>query len=176
FRVAPDTPHALTTGGASAMLRNTVPGQNMAFTFSAAAGQNLTVTLAQSSGLAWATTVYNPDGSILWGTNCCGNTSALFTTTQSGTHKVLVDPVTTAVRSMTGSVALTRGALPAPMVASLDVPAVATPVYPNGARPSLAALAIPRPQALEPQPPAPSFSPPRDPPDWIPGTAARQNW
>src|SRR5207249_9836235 len=87
YDVPPDATQAITIGGASAMLSNTVPGQNMSFTFSATTGQNLTVTLAQSSGLAWATTVYNPDGSILWGTNCCGNTSALFTTTQSGTHK-----------------------------------------------------------------------------------------
>src|SRR5439155_1154224 len=176
YDVPPDPTPAITTASASPLPCTTLFRSNMAFTFTGAAGQRLSFSLAQSSGLAWATTVYNPDGSILWGTNCCGNTSALFTTTQSGTHKVLVDPVTTAVGSMTGSVALTGGALPAPMVASLDVPAVATQVYPNGARASLAALDIPRAQALEPQPPAPSFSPPRDPPDWIPGTAARQNW
>src|SRR5207244_3302252 len=100
-------PNALT----SSPTRRSSDLQNMAFTFTGAVGQRVSFSLAQSSGLAWATTVYNPDGSILWGTNCCGNTSALFTTTQSGTHKVLVDPVTTAVGSMTGSVALTGGAL-----------------------------------------------------------------
>src|SRR5207302_11022002 len=132
YAMPPDATQAITIGGAPAMLSNPVPGQNMSFTIPSPYTTLFRSSLAQSSGLAWATTVYNPDGSILWGTNCCGNTSALFTTTQSGTHKVLVDPVTTAVGSMTGSVALTGGALPAPMVASLDVPAVATQVYPNG--------------------------------------------
>src|SRR5206468_1342802 len=79
YDVPSDATQAITIGGSSATLTTTVPGQNLAFTFSATSGQNLNVTLTPSNGLQWATTVYNPDGSILWGSNCCGNPSAQFT-------------------------------------------------------------------------------------------------
>src|SRR5207249_3893773 len=76
YDVPPDATQAITptNAGTTAALSTTVPGQNMAFTFTGAVGQRVSFSLAQSSGLAWATTVYNPDGSRLWGDNCCGNT------------------------------------------------------------------------------------------------------
>src|SRR5438093_8389450 len=65
YDVPPDATQAITptNAGTTAALSTTVPGQNMAFTFTGAVGQRVSFSLAQSSGLAWATTVYNPDGS-----------------------------------------------------------------------------------------------------------------
>src|SRR2546422_353722 len=61
----------------------------MAFTFAGTAGQRVTFGLVPSSGLGWQTTVYNPDGSILWGSACCGNTWVeLLNMTQTGTYKI----------------------------------------------------------------------------------------
>src|SRR5438132_11950711 len=95
--------------GTTAALSTTVPGQNMAFTFTGAVGQRVSFSLAQSSGLAWATTVYNPDGSRLWGDNCCGNTWVeTGNLPQAGTYKIFLDPV----GALTGTLTITAYDVP----------------------------------------------------------------
>src|SRR5207249_5951867 len=108
YDVPPDATQAITptNAGTTAALSTTVPGQNMAFTFTGAVGQRVSFSLAQSSGLAWATTVYNPDGSRLWGDNCCGNTWVeTGNLPQAGTNGSAHDPAaaTTRTRTMTAS-------------------------------------------------------------------------
>src|SRR3989454_441625 len=105
YDVPSDATQAITptNAGATATDTTTVPGQNMAFTFAGTAGQRVTFGLVPSSGLGWQTTVYNPDGSILWGSACCGNTWVeLLNMTQTGTYKIFLDPTGT----LTGSLAL----------------------------------------------------------------------
>src|SRR5438552_12250876 len=81
----------------------------MAFTFTGAVGQRVSFSLAQSSGLAWATTVYNPDGSRLWGDNCCGNTWVeTGNLPQAGTYKIFLDPV----GALTGTLTITAYDVP----------------------------------------------------------------
>src|SRR5207253_1506473 len=101
-----DTP---TNAGTTAALRTTAPGQNMAFTFTGAVGQRVSFSLPPSSGLPWATTVYNPAGSRLLRDACSGKTWVeTGTLPQAGTYNVFLDPGS----ARTGTVTITAYDVP----------------------------------------------------------------
>lgn len=113
FWVVPaDATTALVVDGPSQTLTVTTPAQNAIFTFDGTAAEHMTFSLTAAYAWGWWLTVKNPDGSILWGTGCCGNTSASFTLTQTGTHTILVDPVIQATGDATGSIVHSAGAAP----------------------------------------------------------------
>jgi RHS repeat-associated protein len=116
YNVPADATTGLVVGGPPQTLTVTTPGQNAVFTFSGTTGDRLTFTLGAAYPPGWYLTVRNPDGSPLWGTSCCFNTTATFTLTQSGAHSILVDPVDAATGDATGSLALAAGLAP-PVVA-----------------------------------------------------------
>jgi RHS repeat-associated protein len=186
YDVPPDPTTSLTIDGPSATLGNTVPGQNMAFTFSGTSGQNLNITLSPSGLSSWSTTVYNPSGSVLWGTACCGNTSLSVSLVQSGVHKILIDPVTTAVGSITATVATGGGFAPAPgspsgtatLESTIQAPAVEPGVaVAAAAQPSATPTATPSPTHRPAAPVrATTFTQPTAPEQWVPDVSARQNW
>src|SRR5438477_9249055 len=81
----------------------------MAFTFPRAARHPLFPYTTHFRSLAWATTVYNPDGSRLWGDNCCGNTWVeTGNLPQAGTYKIFLDPV----GALTGTLTITAYDVP----------------------------------------------------------------
>jgi RHS repeat-associated protein len=167
----PADPSASLTIGGSANLTTTTPGQNMSFTLTGTAGHTLSVTLTASGGLGnYTTTVKNPDGSSnLWGPDCCFATSIQVTITQSGTHTILVDPSVSQMGSMGAS-----------LISAL-APIVPTLAAVDGPRPALAARAVtdvvraPASPTASPRP-VPSFKPPRESAEWIPGASARSSW
>ena len=145
YDVPADATTGLVVGGPSQTLTVTTPGQNAVFTFSGTTGDHLTFTLGASYTYGWYLTVRNPDGSPLWGTSCCLNTTATFTLTQTGPHSVLVDPVDAATGDATGSIALAAG-LAAPIVAASEASAPDLRGNPGGMGRPLAAAAV----SLEP--------------------------
>lgn len=104
--IADLTPTA-TIDGSAVPLSVTTPGQNARVAFSASAGQRITlrvngVTIASSS-----VSVQNPDGAVLVAPTVLTTTGRFleFTTTSSGTHAVVLDPVNTNVGNVTMTLA-----------------------------------------------------------------------
>src|SRR5206468_3317833 len=104
YDVPSDATQAITptNAGARSEERRVGNDQNMACTFAGTTDQRVTFGLVPSSGLGWQTTVYNPDGSILWGSACCGNTWVeLLNMPQTRTYRVCRAPVCSPDGSLT---------------------------------------------------------------------------
>jgi RHS repeat-associated protein len=126
--VPSDATTALTLGAAATSSANTVRGQNIAWTFTGAAGQRvaarLSATLTAGSG-SFTYSVRKPDGSSLY-SNCCNGSGSIFvdplTLPVAGTYTIVVDPSVDAIGTATAeawdvpadaATALTLGAAPA---------------------------------------------------------------
>jgi RHS repeat-associated protein len=169
YDVPADLSAPLTIGG-GANLTTTTPGQNMNFTFAGTATHTLNVTLTASGGLTnYTTTVKNPDGSTLWGPNCCSATSIQVGITQTGTHTIVIDPSLNQTGRIDASLISALGPF-APTLAAADGPrpGLAARVVSDAARAAASPWVSPR--------PVPSFKPPRESPEWIPDASARTSW
>jgi RHS repeat-associated protein len=99
WSVPADATTPVTVGGAQASLANTVRGQNVVFTFTAAQNQRISAQLrfTAASGSGWINyTIKNPDGTTLF-SNCCNGSGATVSMnatvlSQAGTYTILVDP------------------------------------------------------------------------------------
>lgn len=92
YKVPPDATATLTEGGSTVSVSNTVPGQNIAGTFSGTAGDVVSATVSISCAQV-STTIYNPDGTtLLASTPGCYVYLDRTTLQQTGTYKIYVDP------------------------------------------------------------------------------------
>jgi YD repeat-containing protein len=91
YDVAADFTGAVTINGTPVTVTITTPGQNGTLTFSATAGQGITIRGANSTlGCLYRLVLYKPSGGTVW--SPCGTSFSMGSTTETGTHTILVDP------------------------------------------------------------------------------------
>jgi hypothetical protein len=123
YTVPNDAAGTIPTTGAATAVANTVPGQNILYSFTGTANQKVSldlssVTIGSSAGLGALVTILKPDGTTFTGPFAVG-TDGTFMDTKTlpvaGTYKVKIDPL----GANTGSATLKLYTVPADIVATI---------------------------------------------------------
>jgi subtilisin family serine protease len=109
YDVPEDAEAAVSPGGAPASVETTAPGQNAAFTFDGLAGQRVSlklsdVTIGTSCCSSAKISILKPDGTALLSATSFGTSGGFIDTKtlpQTGSYRIVVDPQSNAVGSVT---------------------------------------------------------------------------
>lgn len=102
--VPADVTGTITAGGPAVTVSTTTPGQNATLTFTGTVGQRISLDLTGVTLTNSAVTVRKPDGTTLFSGTGISTNGRFFDTTvlpTNGTYTITIDPVATAVGSMT---------------------------------------------------------------------------